>query len=307
MIRLLMAFVVLAIMDFNDIAKVNALKEKAEDAFLAGDYEMAAQHYSMLLDSMKVEDDRALLNLGHAYYQLNDSTNALSAYRDLSITEDKKLKSIAYQQLGMLNSSDQQLSKALQYFKESIKADPTNEAARYNYELVKKKLKEQQQNQDQQQDQQNQDQENQDEQEQQKDQQKQDQQQNQDQQNQDQQQQDQQQEQQQDQQDQEQQQQQNQEQNQEQQDSEEQSQQEQESQNQEGEQQQQDQPQPGEEGEEQEQSQPQPSPAEKLQEMQLSEEKAQMILEAMRNSEIQYIQQMRKKPTKKPDSKKPDW
>ena len=60
-----------------------------------------------------------------------------------------------------------------------------------------------------------------------------------------------------------------------------------------------------EDGEEMEQ--PPQSRSEKLEELNLTEEKARMILEAMKNNEIQYIQQNRRKPTKKPDSNKPDW
>lgn len=45
----------------------------------------------------------------------------------------------------------------------------------------------------------------------------------------------------------------------------------------------------------------------KLKELNLTEEKARMILEAMKNNEIQYIQQNKRKPTKKPDNGKPDW
>ena len=39
----------------------------------------------------------------------------------------------------------------------------------------------------------------------------------------------------------------------------------------------------------------------------VAEEKAKMILEALRNKESQYFQQLRKKATKKQDSGKPDW
>lgn len=46
--------------------------------------------------------------------------------------------------------------------------------------------------------------------------------------------------------------------------------------------------------------------AEKLEEMNMSEEKARMILEAMKNSERQYLQQLRRKATKK-NTGKPDW
>ncbi|MFY0598737.1 MAG: hypothetical protein JXR03_03640 [Cyclobacteriaceae bacterium] len=45
----------------------------------------------------------------------------------------------------------------------------------------------------------------------------------------------------------------------------------------------------------------------KLEEMNISPEKARMILEALKNNEIQFIQQQRREPTKQKDSKKPDW
>jgi|GEM_PF-256999 len=44
-----------------------------------------------------------------------------------------------------------------------------------------------------------------------------------------------------------------------------------------------------------------------LEQLNISPEKARMILEAMKNNEVQYIQQMQRKPTQRPDSDKPDW
>jgi len=60
-----------------------------------------------------------------------------------------------------------------------------------------------------------------------------------------------------------------------------------------------------EEGKEMEQ--PPQTRSEKLEELNLTEDKARMILEAMKNNEIQYIQQNKRKTKKKPDSNKPDW
>lgn len=57
----------------------------------------------------------------------------------------------------------------------------------------------------------------------------------------------------------------------------------------------------------QEMEQPPQTRSEKLEELNLTEEKARMILEAMKNNEIQYIQQNKRKAKKKPDSNKPDW
>ena len=50
-----------------------------------------------------------------------------------------------------------------------------------------------------------------------------------------------------------------------------------------------------------------PQLSEKLQQMKISEEKAKMILEAMKNQEIQYLQQNKRKATKPKDKTKPDW
>jgi len=41
--------------------------------------------------------------------------------------------------------------------------------------------------------------------------------------------------------------------------------------------------------------------------MNISEEKAKMILEAMKNNEIQYIQQNKRKAKNRKKSNKPDW
>jgi len=45
----------------------------------------------------------------------------------------------------------------------------------------------------------------------------------------------------------------------------------------------------------------------KLKQMNLTEEKARMILEAMKNNEVQYLQQRRREKTQKTDPSKPDW
>ena len=257
--------------DPREIAKINALKKEAERAYLNGDYELAISKYSYLTDTLQITDDEVLLNLGHAYYQKGDTTGAKYNYGKVGSSSDKRLKSIAHQQLGVMSKEAGKLDQSLLQLKSAIKSDPTNRDAVYDYEVVKKLLEEQQQ---QQQDQQNQDQQDQDQQEK-EDQDKENQDQNQegDQENKDQQ-----------------------GENQEQQDQEQQEGEQQEQEQQEGEQQEQ----------EQEKSQEQMT-KEKLQEMGISEEKARQLLEAMRQSEIKYLQNQKRKATKRPPSGKPDW
>ncbi len=50
-----------------------------------------------------------------------------------------------------------------------------------------------------------------------------------------------------------------------------------------------------------------PDVKQKLEEMKISPEKAEMLLEAMRNQEKQYLQQNKRKATKPKEKGKPDW
>jgi Ca-activated chloride channel family protein len=274
----------------NDIARVNKLKKEAESAFLAGDYGKASEAYTYLTDSLGLNEDEVFMNLGHSFFRQGDSASAFSQYQRLVTSPNKALKSSALNQMGIISNKPGDRASALNYFKEALKANPASEEARYNYQLVKRQIdEEKEQNQDQQQEKENEEQ-KQDEQQQEK----QDQQQKSDQQNQEQK---------------------DQEQQQKDQESEDKEQKDQEKKDpkQESKEKPEDQKKQEQEAEQKEndkkdgKEQPQQINPDKLKEMNISEEKARMILEAMRNSEIQYIQQNKRKATKKPESGKPDW
>ena len=284
--------------DLDKIARVNKAKKEAKEAFLSNDYQLAHDKYKFLIDSLGVKEEEVLLDFSHSLYQLNDTTNAENNYQELSESANKKISSIAEQQLGQIMFDKKQYEPALEHQKNALRKDPTNKDARYNYELLKKVIQKQE---EEKQDQQDQDQENKDKQDQDKE--------NKDQEKKDEENKDQ-----------------------EQKDKEKKDQEEQEKENKD-EQEKQDQEQKdqekkdgekdedqekkeeqkdkeekeGEKSEEKEKEQPKPTPSDKLKEMNISEEKAKMILEAMKNNEIQYIQQNRRKATKKKDNDKPDW
>ncbi|MBO3700593.1 hypothetical protein [Roseivirga sp. E12] len=299
------------------IAKSNKLKKEASTAYADGNFQEAISSYQMLLDSMEVEDDKARLNLANAAYIMSyggenmgllseissgetmvEDTAALNAisddirffdiadsnYKRVKDGADKSLASMAHNQLGIISykmgeqSPDEKESftqSALSNFKQALLKNPKNDQARYNYELLKKLIRQQQEQEQEQKDQeqkedQKQDQEKKDQE--QKDQQKQDQKNE----------------------------------NQEKQDQEKQEQQEQQ-QNQDQKQQQEE----GKENQEQKEGEQKEDPLEKLKEklkeMNIPLEKAQMILEAMKNNETQYVQQKKRKATERKRSDKPDW
>lgn len=297
------------------IAKSNKLKRAASEAYTDGNFQEAITSYQMLLDSMEVDDDRARLNLANAAYVMSyggdnmgllseissgetmiEDTAALNAisgdlqYFDIADANYKRVKdgsnpslaSMAYNQLGIISykmgeqSPDEKESftqSALNNFKQALLKNSQNDQARYNYELLKKLIRQQQEQ----------------EQEEQKEDQKEDKKEDQekkDQEKKDQKEQDQKDE------------------NQEKKDQEE---QEKQDQNQEQKQEQEE----GKENEEQKEGEEKEDPMEKLmdklKEMNIPLEKAQMILEAMKNNETQYVQQKKRKATERKRSDKPDW
>lgn len=270
----------LTTVDPATVRKINAAKSEAEEAFKSGNYQSAIQHYKYLVDSLGVQEEEVMLNLANAFYLAKDTANAFNTYQSVVGSEKSDIKSKAFQQMGIMANQQGRFEEALNFFKQAIKAEPTNNDARYNYEMLKKKLDEQkkqqeekqQQNKDKEQkDQQNKDQ--QDKEEQKQDEQKKDQE-SKDEQNKDEQQKEQEQKDQKEQQDKE---------------------------------QKEDDKQQEQEQKEAEKKEMQNLDPEKLEQMKISEEKARMILEAMRNQEKQYLQQQRRKPTQSRDRNKPDW
>lgn len=298
---ILILLVINPLTDLDKIAKVNKAKKEAKKAYIEQNYQLAHDTYKFLIDSLGVREDEVLLDFAHTQYQLKDTTNAVNNYQQLAQSANSNIASVAEQQLGQVFFDKKQYEPALDHYKNALRKNPSNEDARYNYELLKKLIQEQKdQEQNQDQNQQNQDQQNKDNQDQNKDQQNKDEQ-NKDKENKEQQNKEEQQkqdEQQQKEQEQKDQQQQDQEKKDGQEDKDKEQKEEQKDQQQ----------QEGEKSEEEKKKeQPQPTPSDKLKEMNISEEKAKMILEAMKNNEIQYIQQNKRKATKRKSSDKPDW
>lgn len=267
---LMLLVIAVLITDPAKIGKINRAKEEAKKAYLAGDYETAVSKYQYLTDSLQVTEDEVLLNLANSYFQLTDTASAMEHYQSLTQSSKNTIRSTAQQQLGVIKNKQGKFEEALSHFKEAIKSDPANEDARYNYELLKRKLDEQKKQEEKKQDQ------NKDEQK--KDQQKEEQKKD-------------------DQKEQE-------KKDQEKKDQDQKSDPNKPEDNKDDQQKEQDQNQDQQEEKEQKENKPS---SEKLEQMKISEEKAKMILDAMKNQEIQYLQQNKRKATAPKDKNKPDW
>jgi Ca-activated chloride channel homolog len=269
----------LVLTDPIKIRKINSAKAEAKNAFQSGDYAKAVATYRYLIDSLGVNEDEVLLNLAHAYYLQKDTANAYPNYQSLMSSSKGSIASKANLHVGLMANQRGKAEEALNLFKQAVKSDPTNEEARYNYEMLKKKLDEQKKKEQEQQ---------------QRDQQNKDQDQKQDQQNKDQQQKDKEQ--------------QKKEQEQQKKEQEEKQKQEQEKKEQEQKEKEQQEKQEQQEQEQKEAKEKKEKPNfDETKMPKITEEKARMILEAMKNQEKQYLQQNKRKATKSRDRTKPDW
>jgi len=142
-----MKFIILSIIglitiDPSRIAKVNGAKSEARKAYMDGDYKKAVSMYTYLTDTLDVREDEVMINLANSYFQIKDTANAITTYQSLTASPTNHIRSKAQQQLGILHHRQGKLEEALANFKEAIKADNSNVDAKYNYELLKKKLDE---------------------------------------------------------------------------------------------------------------------------------------------------------------------
>jgi hypothetical protein len=138
----ILAILLFQTIDPSRIARINSAKKDAREAYISGDYKKAATMYQYLSDSLDVHEDEILINLANSYFQLSDTSNATATYQAVSQSDNAKIRSNAQQQLGILNHRQGKMEEALANFKASIKADKDNIDAKYNYEMLKKKLDE---------------------------------------------------------------------------------------------------------------------------------------------------------------------
>ena len=140
--------ILISSLSINNIDEINRLTKEAELFFKNKEYEKSIINYDILIDSFEVSDEKVFLNLAHSHFLNGDTTAALENYNYTTITDNNKIKSIALQQIGNINNSKNKLEEALEFYKESIISDNNNLDSKFNYELVKRKIEEQNKNQE---------------------------------------------------------------------------------------------------------------------------------------------------------------
>lgn len=133
--------------------------------YKAGQYDEALKEYDKLIES-KSDDPRLRYDAGAAAYRAKQLDEAAKHFDEALSTPDLKLQQQAYYNrgntyyyLGERNPDPSKRSevwqKSLQDFESSLKLNPQDQDAKFNYQFVKKKIEELKQQQQQQKNQQN--------------------------------------------------------------------------------------------------------------------------------------------------------
>ncbi|HEX8425646.1 hypothetical protein [Hymenobacter sp.] len=114
----------------------NEAVQKAQAAYQGGNYLVAATFYREAVEKLGATDEAVVLNWGHACTRAKQSATARAAYGRLLTSQQPQVRSIARQQLGVLAAEKGEYAQALRLLRESLLANPANTVARYNYELI---------------------------------------------------------------------------------------------------------------------------------------------------------------------------
>lgn len=122
--------------------------------FRSGAYEKADLEYQKAM-SINENNTQAIYNHGCAAMQLGQDSIALVQFQKAGQAETNKIrKAMAYHNIGVLFHNHQDYANAIEAYKEALRNNPHDDETRYNLELAKRQLK---QNQDQNNQNQNQD------------------------------------------------------------------------------------------------------------------------------------------------------
>ena len=132
MLAFVYTWLLLQVAGLTAIADANRLSKTAADAMAKGRYAAAARDYARMADELGVKDDAVLANLGQAYLRQDDYANATRAYTRLSLSKEAGMRSLAHAQLGVIASRQKNPGEAANQLKEALRQDPNNQLARLN-------------------------------------------------------------------------------------------------------------------------------------------------------------------------------
>ncbi|WP_400191251.1 tetratricopeptide repeat protein [Hymenobacter sp. B81] len=115
----------------------NAVVQRASSAYVRGRYQEAALLYEQAL-TLGPAPANLRLNLAHAHSRLGQTARARQLYSGLLTGAEPAVRSVARQQLAVLAARRGDVVQAIALLRQALLDNPTNAEARYNYELLRR-------------------------------------------------------------------------------------------------------------------------------------------------------------------------
>lgn len=113
---------------------------KANEAYEKGDYVNAEAGYREAL-LVTPDDARLHFNLGNALTRQGKFDEAVTAFEQFkSMTSDPRQRAAADYNIGNIHGAKEEWAKAAERYRESLRANPNDAQAQYNYELARRNV-----------------------------------------------------------------------------------------------------------------------------------------------------------------------
>jgi tetratricopeptide (TPR) repeat protein len=128
------------------VRECNEAVAAGQVAYAQGDAGQAAQDFEAALaaKARRIPDPRLVLNLAHAQARAGQSGAAQGTYARALTSSPANIGSVARQQLAVLAARQGQVAQALNLLKQALILNPANTGARYDYEVLSDYLARQQ-------------------------------------------------------------------------------------------------------------------------------------------------------------------
>ena len=123
------------------VSRLNAAIDQAAVSYAATEYAQAIKDHRVLIEEFQLVSEYLDFNLGLSYKYANQPEEAAANFDKASQSTDERLTSFAFNQGGVVLGDKKDYQAALSKFQSALIQNPLNEEARYNYELLARWLK----------------------------------------------------------------------------------------------------------------------------------------------------------------------
>ncbi|MEB2785894.1 hypothetical protein [Algoriphagus persicinus] len=134
--KLTLAIFLLIPASWTRVSRLNTAIDLAAESYAKAEYEQSITNHQLLIDEFGYASPELDYNLGLSNQYAEKVDEASGFYDKASIAPNKVLSSFAFNQGGVILGNKKEYEPALSKFKSALIQDPTNEVARYNYEML---------------------------------------------------------------------------------------------------------------------------------------------------------------------------